>query len=190
MLFRSRLRTHTVIQKKEDYHKQAYHSYLAGLEVRVSKLGEPKFFKEMTASSREYLMTPRPPDPTPEFKDMATEEEDLDYQEQGPEKIGVQGKMTLIPVTIQLLDDERAAFRNVKLEFQLYLPESDPLVQGKILESEIRNPRIAEQMTDENGEATVHLLMDLNGKEVQVGREILQDNEKVLCRIFVETNKL
>ena len=188
--FLERLRTHTVIQKKEDYHKQAYHSYLEGLEVRVSKLGEPKFFKEMTASSREYLMTPRPPDPTPEFKDMATEEEDLDYQEQGPEKIGVQGKMTLIPVTIQLLDDERAAFRNVKLEFQLYLPESDPLVQGKILESEIRNPRIAEQMTDENGEATVHLLMDLNGKEVQVGREILQDNEKVLCRIFVETNKL
>ena len=188
--FLERLRTHTVIQKKEDYHKQAYHSYLEGLEVRVSKLGEPKFFKEMTDSSREYLITPRAPDPVPEFKDMAEEEEDVEYAADGPEKIGLEGKMTLIPVTIQLLDDERAAYRNVKLEFQLYLPDSDPLVQGKILESEVRHPRIAEQVTDDNGEATVHLLMDLNGKEVQVGREILQDNEKVLCRIFVETNKL
>jgi len=188
--FLERLRTRSVIQKKEDYHKQAYQSYLQGLEVRVSKLGEPKFFKEMTDSSREYLATSKPPQPSPEFKDMGEEVSEYDPSLQKPDKIGLQGKMTLIPVTVQLLDDERAAYRDVELEFQLYLPENDPLVQGKILESGVRHPHLAQRVTDERGEATVHLLMDLHGKEVKIGREILQDNEKVLCRIFVETAQL
>ncbi|MBT3786248.1 hypothetical protein HOF92_14835, partial [bacterium] len=63
-------------------------------------------------------------------------------------------------------------------------------IQGKILESGARHPHIALRTTNEAGEATVHLLMELQGREVQIGREILQDNQKVLCRIFVETSQL
>ena len=189
--FLERLRTRTVIQEKKEYRQEVVQSYLQGLEVRVSKLGEPKFFKEMNNSSREYLAHARPAVEGPKFKAMDKEEiTEYDPVLKGPDQIDLQGKMTLVPVTIQLLDDDRAAYRDVELEFQLYLPEKDPLIQGKILESGARHPHIALRTTNEAGEATVHLLMELQGREVQIGREILQDNQKVLCRIFVETSQL
>ena len=47
---------------------------------------------------------------------------------------------TLVPVTVQLMDEDQVPHRNVPLFFELILPEDAPKVKGLILEGEEGDP--------------------------------------------------
>ena len=93
---------------------------------------------------------------------------------------------TLVPVTVQLLDEEQVPHRNVPLHFELVMPEDAPKVKGLILEGEEGDPLKFSRTTDHNGEATIHLLMTLYNRQIEVEREIVQRNQGVVCKVFVK----
>lgn len=93
---------------------------------------------------------------------------------------------TLVPVTVQLLDEEQVPHRNVPLHFELVMPQDAPKVKGLILEGEEGDPLKYSRTTDHNGEATIHLLMTLYNRQIEVQREIVQRNQGVVCKVFVK----
>ena len=93
---------------------------------------------------------------------------------------------TLVPVTVQLMDEDQVPHRNVPLFFELILPEDAPKVKGLILEGEEGDPLKFSRSTDYNGEATIHLLMTLYNREIEVHREIVQRDKGVVCKVHVK----
>lgn len=93
---------------------------------------------------------------------------------------------TLVPVTVQLLDEQQVPHRNVPLHFELILPTDAPKVKGLILEGEEGDPLKFSRSTDHNGEATIHLLMTLYNRQIQVEREIVQRDQGVVCKVVVK----
>ncbi len=93
---------------------------------------------------------------------------------------------TLVPVTVQLMDEDQVPHRNVPLHFELVMPEDAPKVKGLILEGEEGDPLKFSRSTDHNGEATIHLLMTLYNREIEVHREIVQRNKGVVCKVHVK----
>ncbi len=79
-------------------------------------------------------------------------------------------KKSLLPITLTLLDDERQPYVSSTVEFVLNLPANQ--VVGGILESQAKDPLRHEVVTDENGEALVHLLMEAEANQLQVQRKI------------------
>ena len=93
---------------------------------------------------------------------------------------------TLVPVTVQLMDEDQVPHRNVPLHFELVMPTDAPKVKGLILEGEEGDPLKFSRSTDSNGEATIHLLMTLYNREIEVHREIVQRNKGVVCKVHVK----
>jgi len=79
-------------------------------------------------------------------------------------------KKSLLPITLTLLDDERQPYVASLVEFVLNLPSNQ--VVGGILESQSKDPLRHEVLTDENGEALIHLLMEAESNQLQVQRKV------------------
>jgi hypothetical protein len=103
-------------------------------------------------------------------------------------KYKLENDKSLIPVTIQLLDEEKVPFEDVELEFNLVLPDKDaPEVAGVIIEaSKNDHPLSAKKSTDGKGEATIHLLMELFDRKIKIEKEIVQDADSLVCNVYVK----
>lgn len=95
---------------------------------------------------------------------------------------------SLIPITVQVLDEEQTPHRELPMEFRLELPEDFPKITGVILEGGRATPLAAEQVTDYKGEATIHLLMNTFNREIQIDKEMEQVGDGVICTVRVNVN--
>ena len=186
------LRTRSVIQEKDGYRNEIMKTYLHGLESRVVNLAGKQDFNSDKVSVQSYVdKFNRGDGGFPYARDMSAplkkkSEAELKAPDDLPRNKLIE-EQTLIPVSVQLMDEDRVVFADVDLEFELILPEHEPTITGKILEASDSSPHTVALKTDTRGEVQVHLLMNLKGKEIQVGREIFQENNRIVCRIQVRT---
>jgi hypothetical protein len=189
------LRTRAVIQDKGGYQTEIMNSYLEGLESRVVNLAGKQDFHSEKVSVQAYVdKFNRSVGGYPYARDMALvpkqkDDSNPEAKDDLPRKKLIE-EQTLIPVSVQLMDDDRVVFAHMDLEFELVLPVHEPKITGKILEASDLTPFAVSLKTDSEGEVQVHLLMTLHGKEIQVGREIIQDNNRIICRIQVHSTPL
>lgn len=96
------------------------------------------------------------------------------------------GRKSLIPITLSLLDDERKPHVKIPVEFVLSL-SSRNMVAG-ILESQGKDPMTHSVVTNESGEALVHLLVEAEAHSIRVQRVVsIKDpaDSGVRCELIV-----
>ncbi|PCJ21305.1 MAG: hypothetical protein COB02_01595 [Candidatus Cloacimonadota bacterium] len=93
-------------------------------------------------------------------------------------------KETLIPITVQLLDEDRVPFEKTNLQFKLKFSNNLKHLSGYILESGSQGASV-HKVTDKYGEAKVFLLLNLKGEKIKVERQISLVGEEVTCSLIV-----
>ncbi|MCO4783039.1 MAG: hypothetical protein KC646_12010 [Candidatus Cloacimonetes bacterium] len=103
-------------------------------------------------------------------------------------KHSLNSKETLIPITVQLLDEDRVPFEKTNLKFQLRFTADLAHLSGHILESDAKGSSV-QRVTDQHGEAKVFLLLNLMGEKIKVEREIKLVGEEVTCSLVVSKDQ-
>lgn len=93
----------------------------------------------------------------------------------------------LLPILVQLVDEEKVPFVDNDVEFRIELSPQAAAVnlQARFIEGAGRQSKVRVK-TNQNGEATANLLLDLQGHEVRIERDVEYSSAKVTCLVKID----
>ncbi len=91
---------------------------------------------------------------------------------------------SLIPIMIETRDKKDRLYSELPINFQVEM-EPRNFITGHILNSYVDNPWEHTVKTNSDGIATVHLLLDLKGKEVNISRTLETSIDRTICKVLI-----
>ena len=91
---------------------------------------------------------------------------------------------SLIPIMIETRDKKDRLYSELPIDFQVEM-EPRNFITGHILNSYVDSPWEHTVKTNNDGIATVHLLLDLKGKEVNISRTLETSLDRTICKVLI-----
>jgi hypothetical protein len=91
---------------------------------------------------------------------------------------------TLIPVNLEVRDIKDRIYADLPVTFQVEMKPKNFLA-GHILNAYTDSPWKKTINTNSNGVAEIHMLLDLDNKEINISRDVVTTKESTVCKILI-----